>query len=58
MVPRLESAGLPSRIYKTSIGNWWAHQDLNLGPADYESAFQSNVSSTLHLQGSNDLPVE
>jgi hypothetical protein len=19
------------------MGNWWAHQDLNLGPADYES---------------------
>ena len=20
------------------MGDWWAHQDLNLGPADYESA--------------------
>jgi len=21
---------------------WWAHQDLNLGPADYESAALTN----------------
>ena len=23
-------------------GKWWAHQDLNLGPADYESDALTN----------------
>jgi hypothetical protein len=23
-------------------GNWWAHQDLNLGPRDYESPALTN----------------
>jgi hypothetical protein len=23
-------------------GSWWAHQDLNLGPTDYESAALTN----------------
>ncbi len=37
-----KSAGHIPRIYKISMKNWWAHQDLNLGPADYESDALTN----------------
>ena len=29
-------------IFSTTSPAWWAHQDLNLGPLDYESSALTN----------------
>ena len=36
--PVVTQSGVCSENFSVLLGFWWAHQDLNLEPTDYESA--------------------